>query len=116
MKIMVKLTSGSELELDEAEYPLVAFTELCRREEDISHRATIRIRGNGTDYVTYAAYHLHGVHVSMSAYAGIIGFAPYTAAEGLRNQLADAGFLRPFISRLIRDIALHPDLTKGELT
>ena len=116
MKIMVKLTSGSELALDDAEYPLVAFAQLCSREEDISHRVTIRIRSNGTDYVTYAAYHLHGVHVSMTAYAGIIGFAPHAAAEGLRYQLADAGFLRPFISRLIRDIALDPNLTKGELT
>ena len=113
----IRMTSGQCYHLDDAEYPVVASAQLIREEEDtITHRVTIYIRSNGTDYLTYGIYHCQAGNVSLEAFSGCEGWSPYTAAEGLRNQISDAGFLRPFISRLIRDISLHPDLTKGELT
>ena len=116
MKTTIKLTSGQRIELDNAEYPIIASAELSSHEEGLSHRVTIIVLSNGTDHVTYGNYHVHSGNVSLTASSGIRACSPYTVAEGLRNQLAESGFLRPFMSRLLTDIAFHPDLTKGELT
>ena len=109
----IRMTSGQCFPLDDAEYPVVGFAQLSRKEEDtIIHRVTIYIRSNGTDYLSHGTYHFRGENVSLEAFSGCEGWSPYTTAEGLRNQLADAGFLRPFISRLIRDVSLDPNLTR----
>ena len=112
----IRMTSGHHITLDARECPVVAVAKMRKSEYGYNHSITIVIRSYGTDYLTYSVYRFRGLNVNFEAFSGCEGWSPYTAAEGLRNQISDAGFLRPFISRLIRDIAIHPDLTKGELT